>query len=92
MARPSAGDLARLGYVDAAAAAQLLTGTALPDEIVVAVGQTADPDQALRSLVRLLEVTPDAAGLRDALASDDGFTERLLGVLGTSAALGEHLA
>ena len=48
----------------------------------------ADPDQALAGLARL---APDA-GLRQALRDDDELRERLVSVLGASAALGDHLS
>ncbi|MFD5424609.1 bifunctional [glutamine synthetase] adenylyltransferase/[glutamine synthetase]-adenylyl-L-tyrosine phosphorylase [Streptomyces sp. NPDC127084] len=64
-----------------------------------ALGATADPDLALRGLVRLLEAQKTADGepderqvLLDTLISSKPLRDRLLGVLGASEALGDHLA
>ncbi|MEO3823406.1 bifunctional [glutamine synthetase] adenylyltransferase/[glutamine synthetase]-adenylyl-L-tyrosine phosphorylase [Actinomadura sp. B10D3] len=100
--RPSlAGRLARLGFTDAARAERLLeearrdTGSGLSDELLDALGGTADPDLALDGLLRLL-ARADERGvgrdLRDALAREPGTRERLTAVLGVSAALADHLA
>ncbi len=75
--------------------------------IVAALAATADPDQALASLARLPDAQypdaqhpggpdrhsqPPAAGsLISDLRSDAGLRARLLGVLGFSTALGDHL-
>ncbi|HEY8478912.1 MAG TPA: bifunctional glutamine-synthetase adenylyltransferase/deadenyltransferase, partial [Spirillospora sp.] len=99
--RPSlAGRLARLGFVDAARAERLLLeagrdGTAPGDELLDALGGTADPDLALDGLLRLLACADErGAGreLRDALAREPGTRDRLTAVLGVSAALADHLA
>ncbi|MFA1539114.1 bifunctional [glutamine synthetase] adenylyltransferase/[glutamine synthetase]-adenylyl-L-tyrosine phosphorylase [Actinomadura monticuli] len=96
-----AGRLARLGFTDAARAEWLLrdaerTAGARPaDELLDALGGTADPDLALDGLLRLLacaEEKGEGAGLRAALAAEPGTRERLTAVLGVSAALGDHLA
>ncbi|NLT55897.1 MAG: bifunctional [glutamine synthetase] adenylyltransferase/[glutamine synthetase]-adenylyl-L-tyrosine phosphorylase [Actinomycetales bacterium] len=69
-------------------------------ELLAALGAVADPDLALLALVRLLEAftaDPDASGedgrdrLRRVLRDGDETRDRLLAVLGTSAALGEFL-
>ncbi len=99
------GRLARLGFADVALAQTRLDAVAGPDlpsdELAQAVGAAADPDLALDGLTRLLEAAgpDDRAALRSALAApaegaDDvgGTRERLLAVLGASAALGDHLA
>src|SRR5690606_25050287 len=55
---------------------------------------TADPDLALGGLLRLLAAAGEkgeGAQLRKALAGEPGTRERLLAVLGVSAALGDHL-
>ncbi len=69
------------------------------DGLVTALAATADPDQALLGTVRLLEGlpgTPSAPGgvaaLRATLRSGSTTRDRLLAVLGSSAALGDHLA
>ncbi|WP_395107360.1 bifunctional [glutamine synthetase] adenylyltransferase/[glutamine synthetase]-adenylyl-L-tyrosine phosphorylase [Actinomadura sp. SCN-SB] len=65
------------------------------DEVLDALGGTADPDLALAGLVRLLEAAERAGegeALRAALARDTPGRERLLAVLGVSDALGGHLA
>ncbi|HSF26731.1 MAG TPA: bifunctional [glutamine synthetase] adenylyltransferase/[glutamine synthetase]-adenylyl-L-tyrosine phosphorylase, partial [Actinomycetes bacterium] len=92
------GALARHGFADAQAAERLLVDPVLAgqpanrDRLVEALGASADPDLALRGLVRLAEAAPDRDALMAALREDDGLRERLLAVLGFSAALGEHLA
>jgi glutamate-ammonia-ligase adenylyltransferase len=78
------------------------------DGVLSALGEVPDPDLALLGLVRVLdglgagpadveEGTPDAAEaapalLRAVLRSGGGGRDRLLSVLGASAALGDHLA
>lgn len=59
-----------------------------------ALGATADPDLALLGLVRLAEAqTPEELPvLLDTLVSAKPLRDRLLGVLGASEALGDHLA
>ncbi|MDX6211476.1 MAG: [glutamine synthetase] adenylyltransferase / [glutamine synthetase]-adenylyl-L-tyrosine, partial [Frankiales bacterium] len=52
--------------------------------------QAADPDLALRTLVRILAETGAPGELAVALG-EQGFRRRLYGVLGGSAALGDHL-
>jgi [glutamine synthetase] adenylyltransferase / [glutamine synthetase]-adenylyl-L-tyrosine phosphorylase len=98
------GRLARLGFADPARAARLLADRALAglvdpldyvvgDGLVAALGAVPDPDLALLGLVRLLENATDHADrLRAALSSGGRTRDRLLAVLGTSAALGDHLA
>ncbi|MEU1892731.1 bifunctional [glutamine synthetase] adenylyltransferase/[glutamine synthetase]-adenylyl-L-tyrosine phosphorylase [Streptomyces pristinaespiralis] len=91
--------LLRHGFTDPSAAAQLLE---LPDMASVrsdpvlldALGATADPDLALRSLVRLAEAhEPDERRrFLDNLITAKPLRDRLLGVLGASEALGDHLA
>ncbi|TVL89937.1 bifunctional [glutamine synthetase] adenylyltransferase/[glutamine synthetase]-adenylyl-L-tyrosine phosphorylase [Streptomyces sp. SAJ15] len=107
------GRLLRYGFTDPAAAERLLDLPALAcvqgDPVVLdALGATADPDLALRGLVRLVEALPEggagaggatgeaADGSRQALLSTlvaaKPLRDRLLGVLGASEALGDHLA
>ncbi|MFC9581283.1 bifunctional [glutamine synthetase] adenylyltransferase/[glutamine synthetase]-adenylyl-L-tyrosine phosphorylase [Streptomyces yangpuensis] len=91
--------LLRSGFTDPSAAARLLDTDALAavraDPVLLdALGATADPDLALRGLVRLAEAQPDGelSGLLDTLVSAKPLRDRLLGVLGASEALGDHLA
>ena len=90
--------LLRLGFTDTSGTAAALEELALwrdgrpvdeaAAELVTAAADTADPDQAVGALARLAAVAgPD---LREALGRS-GFRARLLGVLGTSIALGDHL-
>ncbi|MET9956056.1 bifunctional [glutamine synthetase] adenylyltransferase/[glutamine synthetase]-adenylyl-L-tyrosine phosphorylase [Streptomyces sp. NPDC006339] len=91
--------LLRHGFTDPSAAERLLD---LPDlaalrgdsVLLDALGATADPDLALRGLVRLVEAQPEDGrrALTTTLLSAKPFRDRLLGVLGTSEALGDHLA
>jgi glutamate-ammonia-ligase adenylyltransferase len=92
-----AGRLARLGFADAARAERLLddlgiaagvaTGAATGDDadLLAAVASAADPDLALAGLAR---IRVD----RQALRGDPQFRDRLVAVLGVSAALADHLA
>ncbi|GAA4985765.1 bifunctional [glutamine synthetase] adenylyltransferase/[glutamine synthetase]-adenylyl-L-tyrosine phosphorylase [Yinghuangia aomiensis] len=93
----STARLVRLGFTDAAAAARRLEDPALAgireDPLLLeALSATADPDLALLGLVRLAEAADDRAVLLSTLASAKPLRDRLLGVLGVSAALGDHLA
>ena len=60
------------------------------EPLLALLGRTADPDHALAGLVRLTE-TPERDPLLTALVDDEGTAMRLLGVLGASEALGDHL-
>ncbi|MCQ0022485.1 bifunctional [glutamine synthetase] adenylyltransferase/[glutamine synthetase]-adenylyl-L-tyrosine phosphorylase [Streptomyces somaliensis DSM 40738] len=90
--------LLRHGFTDASAAERMLDDPALAPArsdpaLLDALGATADPDLALRGLVRLAEAQPGGPGeLLSALASARPLRDRLLGVLGVSEALGDHLA
>ncbi|MFE7208846.1 bifunctional [glutamine synthetase] adenylyltransferase/[glutamine synthetase]-adenylyl-L-tyrosine phosphorylase [Streptomyces sp. NPDC057611] len=92
--------LLRHGFIHASDAERLLDGpdlAPLRDDPVLleALGATADPDLALGGLVRLLEAQPDSKARRellDTLIAAKPLRDRLLGVLGASAALGDHLA
>ncbi|MEU9865744.1 bifunctional [glutamine synthetase] adenylyltransferase/[glutamine synthetase]-adenylyl-L-tyrosine phosphorylase [Streptomyces sp. NPDC047971] len=91
--------LLRHGFTDPSAAERLLDVpdlAALRDDPVLldALGATADPDLALRGLVRLVEAQPDEERqtLSSTLLSAKPFRDRLLGVLGASEALADHLA
>ncbi|KKD08305.1 bifunctional [glutamine synthetase] adenylyltransferase/[glutamine synthetase]-adenylyl-L-tyrosine phosphorylase [Streptomyces sp. WM6386] len=92
--------LLRHGFTDPSAAERLLDGpelTAVRNDPVLleALGATADPDLALHGLVRLLEAQPAPTARRellDTVIAAKPLRDRLLGVLGASAALAEHLA
>ncbi|MDQ0911179.1 glutamate-ammonia-ligase adenylyltransferase [Streptomyces canus] len=88
--------LLRHGFTDPSAAERLLDSAELSgvrnDPVLLeALGATADPDLALHGLVRLLEVQPGRE-LLDTVIAAKPLRDRLLGVLGASAALAEHLA
>jgi glutamate-ammonia-ligase adenylyltransferase len=92
--------LLRHGFTDPSAAERLLDGPELApvrnDPVLLeALGATADPDLALHGLVRLLEAQPTPTAHRellDTLIAAKPLRDRLLGVLGASAALADHLA
>ncbi|NEB05799.1 bifunctional [glutamine synthetase] adenylyltransferase/[glutamine synthetase]-adenylyl-L-tyrosine phosphorylase [Streptomyces sp. SID13726] len=88
--------LLRHGFTDPSAAERLLESaelSAVRDDPVLleALGATADPDLALLGLVRLLEAQSDRE-LLDTVIAAKPLRDRLLGVLGASEALAEHLA
>ncbi|MEK2488666.1 bifunctional [glutamine synthetase] adenylyltransferase/[glutamine synthetase]-adenylyl-L-tyrosine phosphorylase [Kitasatospora purpeofusca] len=98
MSRPESR-LARRGFTDPAKALRLLAEPALDglaaDPVVLdALAATADPDLALLGLSRLLEAAEetDRHTLRDTLTTSKPLRDRLLGVLGASTALADHLA
>ncbi|WAU80050.1 bifunctional [glutamine synthetase] adenylyltransferase/[glutamine synthetase]-adenylyl-L-tyrosine phosphorylase [Streptomyces sp. Qhu-G9] len=92
--------LLRHGFTDPSAAERLLDSAELAavtnDPVLLdALGATADPDLALLGLVRLVEAQESPAGQRellDTLIASKPLRDRLLGVLGASTALGDHLA
>ncbi|MFD8937175.1 bifunctional [glutamine synthetase] adenylyltransferase/[glutamine synthetase]-adenylyl-L-tyrosine phosphorylase [Streptomyces sp. NPDC059578] len=92
--------LLRHGFTDPSAAERLLDGAALApvraDPVLLdALSRTADPDLALLGLSRLVEAQPDEVGARellDTLITAKPLRDRLLGVLGASEALADHLA
>jgi glutamate-ammonia-ligase adenylyltransferase len=98
------GRLVRAGFADAVTAAELLTAPPLAmwdavanepvsDEaaaVVSALGRSADPDQALRLLVDLV-VAAAGEPILALLESSAAFRSRLLGLLGASQSLAEHL-
>ncbi|MFJ6717387.1 bifunctional [glutamine synthetase] adenylyltransferase/[glutamine synthetase]-adenylyl-L-tyrosine phosphorylase [Streptomyces sp. NPDC091259] len=91
--------LLRSGFTDPSAAARLLESAVLAsvrtDPVLLdALGATADPDLALLGLVRLAEAqqTDELPVLLDTLLSAKPLRDRLLGVLGASEALADHLA
>ncbi len=107
----AAARLARLGFADPAKAATLLSTPLLAgfldpmdevfaDGLAEALAESADPDQALLALVRVVEsldradldrAATSTAGLLAALRVPGTGRRRLLAVLGSSAALGDHL-
>ncbi|MFE0102156.1 bifunctional [glutamine synthetase] adenylyltransferase/[glutamine synthetase]-adenylyl-L-tyrosine phosphorylase [Streptomyces sp. NPDC059009] len=95
--------LLRHGFTDPSAAERLLDVPALAqvrsDPLLLdALGATADPDLALLGLVRLVEAEQETGGdtgrreLLDTLVTAKPLRDRLLGVLGASEALADHLA
>src|SRR3954466_5346762 len=94
-------------FTDPSAAQRLLdspevAGVRADSVLLDALGATADPDLALLGLVRLVEALPEEAeggeeagarqALLDTLVTAKPLRDRLLGVLGASEALGDHLA
>jgi glutamate-ammonia-ligase adenylyltransferase len=85
-----------MGFADTARAGQLLTELGLGGDaggsadrpVLTALAGAADPGQALAGLARM---APDAE-LRQALDYDPVLRDRLVSVLGASAALGDYLA
>jgi glutamate-ammonia-ligase adenylyltransferase len=94
--------LIRLGFADTDAAERALTVTGLwadgapADEeaavVVLALSEAVDPDLAVAALERLVAAMREPAALLRGLRESDGVRRRLLGVLGASTALGDHLA
>lgn len=97
----SASSLAKWGFAELRRAATLLAAPELAGLVDLddapgllrALSLTADPDQGLLSLVRLLEAagTQGAADLRHMIGAPGLARDRLLAVLGGSVALGDHL-
>ncbi|MFI6683740.1 bifunctional [glutamine synthetase] adenylyltransferase/[glutamine synthetase]-adenylyl-L-tyrosine phosphorylase [Streptomyces sp. NPDC050485] len=94
--------LLRHGFTDPSAAERLLETPELSavrsDPVLLdALGATADPDLALLGLVRVVEAiqaqdADERQALLDTLVAAKPLRDRLLGVLGASEALGDHLA
>ncbi|WP_370151154.1 bifunctional [glutamine synthetase] adenylyltransferase/[glutamine synthetase]-adenylyl-L-tyrosine phosphorylase [Streptacidiphilus sp. EB129] len=94
-----ASRLARRGFTDPDAAVRRLAAPALAEHaadtvLLDALAATADPDLALQGLSRLAEACDpaDRRLLLDTVTSAKPLRDRLLAVLGASAALGDHLA
>jgi len=98
-----AGRLVRAGFADAGRAQVLLADPlieavgppAVLEDLLDALAATADPDLALEAVARLMAAAgdgPEGPHLRRVLRTDDVLRLRLLAVLGSSVALGEHLA
>jgi [glutamine synthetase] adenylyltransferase / [glutamine synthetase]-adenylyl-L-tyrosine phosphorylase len=92
---------ARLGFTDAARADAIAARAGISFGLLTEIAGSADPDLALESLVHLVEATVNSSALDDrhnahaldlALQADVDFRHRLFAVLGSSAALGDHLA
>ncbi len=89
-----AGELARLGFADAARAERLLSQDLALDpegadaDLLASLAASADPDLALITLSRMTL----GGDLLGALRADAGLRSRFTAVLGASAALGDHLA
>ncbi|ELP64193.1 [glutamate--ammonia-ligase] adenylyltransferase [Streptomyces turgidiscabies Car8] len=91
--------LLRHGFTDPSAAERLLDSAELAplrdDPVLLdALGATADPDLALLGLVRLAEAQDGRTArheLLDTVIAAKPLRDRLLGVLGASAALADHL-
>jgi [glutamine synthetase] adenylyltransferase / [glutamine synthetase]-adenylyl-L-tyrosine phosphorylase len=77
-----------MGFADTAQAEQRITELGADAALLQAVAVAADPDLALAALGRM---APDAE-LRQALRIDPVLRDRLVSVLGASAALGDHLS
>ncbi|TDC18000.1 bifunctional [glutamine synthetase] adenylyltransferase/[glutamine synthetase]-adenylyl-L-tyrosine phosphorylase [Streptomyces sp. 8K308] len=93
------GQLLRRGFTAPRTAEQLLDSPTLrpvatDGPLLDALGATADPDLALRSLARLVDALPagERAPLLDTLLAAKPLRDRLLGVLGASEGLGDRLA
>ncbi|MFD4988836.1 bifunctional [glutamine synthetase] adenylyltransferase/[glutamine synthetase]-adenylyl-L-tyrosine phosphorylase [Streptomyces sp. NPDC058374] len=91
--------LLRHGFTDPSSAEGLLRSEALTpvaeDSVLLdALAATADPDLALFGLVRLAEAEPEEERQRllSTVVTAKPLRDRLLGVLGASEALGDHLA
>ncbi|MFF9072854.1 bifunctional [glutamine synthetase] adenylyltransferase/[glutamine synthetase]-adenylyl-L-tyrosine phosphorylase [Streptomyces sp. NPDC014872] len=90
--------LLRHGFTDPSVAERHLDLPALSsvrtDPVLLdALGATADPDLALRGMARLVEAQDgeERQALLDTLVTAKPLRDRLLGVLGASEALGDHL-
>ena len=94
--------LARLSFVRSEQAAELLASPVLAwwdaernapasdaaAAVIAALGRTADPDAALASVAEIIARAPE---LRGTLEASSELRARLLGLLGVSTALAEHL-
>jgi len=91
--------LARRGFTETRRSERLLADPVLDltpgaeqDRLIRAMTRAADPDGALLGLVRVLEAAGDDVGeLREALREDEQVRDRVIGVLGISTALVDHL-
>jgi [glutamine synthetase] adenylyltransferase / [glutamine synthetase]-adenylyl-L-tyrosine phosphorylase len=93
-ATTSQGNLSRLGFQEPAVALdRLVEIDGAAEELLAILAQTADPDAALLGLTRLVERLGPEEGdaMLSVLADDEGTAMRLLGVMGASEALTDHL-
>jgi glutamate-ammonia-ligase adenylyltransferase len=94
--RPKLPSVGRLGLVELSAKADLTRlGWDTDDhiELLWSLSRAPEADAALRAMVRLADALGDDWDeLNDALLKDKGLRGRLLAVLGSSLALGDHLA
>ena len=94
--RPTLPGVGRLGLVEPPARADLDRLGWTTDghvELLWSLSRAPDADTALRAMVRLADALGDDWDeLNRALVKDRGLRGRLLGVLGSSMALGDHLA
>lgn len=103
MTRPAQGRarLARAGFSDPALAESTLTDLGLwavgaptdegADRVLVSLIDVTEPGLALHALQRVAAAAPDRQDLLATLRKHEGLRLRLLAVLGTSDALGDHL-
>ena len=85
-------DLLRLGFADVDRAIAELAELGSPGhELVAILGRSAEPNAALSALLRLADAVDDRDELLTSLTADEGTAMRLLGVLGASTALADHL-
>ena len=93
--RPKLPSVGRLGLVEPSAPADLDRlgwNTDAHVELLWSLSRAPDADNALRAMVRLAEAAGrDWKELNHALLKDRGLRGRLLGVIGSSMALGDHL-
>ncbi|HSX67977.1 MAG TPA: bifunctional glutamine-synthetase adenylyltransferase/deadenyltransferase, partial [Nocardioides sp.] len=89
--RTDRSTLLRLGFqrVDEAVAGLTALGP-YADGLRDALGRSADPDAALASLLELADAE-DRDALLTTLVDDPATADRLLGVLGASTALADHV-
>ena len=84
--------LVRAGLADPGDALARLEALGEPTRSMVAMlGRVGDPDLALTTLGRIAERSEDPEALLEVLGRDEGTAMRLLSVLGSSEALGDHL-
>ncbi len=100
MSRPATRTLARFGLGESKRITEELHGLGLADgdseapgarDVLVALSRSGRPELALHGLASLVEASADRADLLSALHDHPRFRGRLLGVLGGSTGLSEHL-
>ncbi len=96
----TSGRLVRLGFQEPEIAAGQLVTSPLSDQtvqcVVAALATSPDPDTALRSLTRVVDAAAESppllADIDEALQQDSEVLIGMAGILGSSEALGDHLA